>query len=49
MDIVISNGPEVCVGKSGEAHEEKHIAHGTLALVFQFHMNESLQLLFGKE
>lgn len=49
MDIVIGYGFQVGIGKTGEAHEQEHIAHGTLTLVFQFYMNYSLQFLFGKE
>lgn len=30
MDVVVSNGFEVGVRKTGEAHEEKHVPHGTL-------------------
>lgn len=38
MDIIVCYGFQVHIGKTGEAHEEKHVSHGTLAFVFQLHV-----------
>ena len=42
MDIIVCYGFQVHIGKTGEAHEEKHVSHGTLAFVFQLHVDDSL-------
>ena len=49
MDIIVCYGFQVHIGKTGEAHEEKHVSHGTLAFVSRFYMDYPLQFLFGKE
>ena len=33
MDIIVCYGFQVHIGKTGEAHEQEHVAHGTLAYV----------------
>lgn len=49
MDIIVCYGFQVHIGKTGEAHEQEHVAHGTLAFVSRFYMDYPLQFLFGKE
>ena len=49
MNISVGYSFQVCVGKTGETHEQEHVAHGTLAFVSQFYTDYPLQFLFGKE
>ena len=49
MDIIVCYGFQVHIGRTGEAHEQEHVAHGTLAFVSRFYMDYPLQFLFGKE
>lgn len=39
MDIIVCYGFQVHIGKTGEAHEQEHVAHGTLAFVSRFYMD----------
>lgn len=49
MDIIVCYGFQVHIGKTGEAHEQEHVAHGTLAFVSRFYMDYPLQFLFGRK
>ena len=39
MDIIVCYGFQVHIEKTGEAHEQEHVAHGTLAFVSRFYMD----------